>query len=109
MQDDYYHTFDSDDELDYYEKSLDELKRGYTKVYRQGYRCPCDPQNEDSSYTSVPTHVERTVIDSSKRPNVMTQHNSILMYIKNIPLVPYEGKINEGEASPLKKHKADKM
>jgi hypothetical protein len=29
--------------------------------------------------------------------------------MKNIPWVPYEGKINEGKAEPLKKHKADQM
>jgi hypothetical protein len=29
--------------------------------------------------------------------------------MKNIPWVSYEGKINEGKAGPLKKHKADKM
>ena len=109
MQDDSYHTFDSDDKLDYYEKSLDELKRGYTKVYRQGYRCPCDPRNEDSSYTSVLKHAERIAIDNNKRPNARAQHKALVMYLKNIPWVPYEGNINEGKAGPLKKHKADKM
>ena len=79
MQDDSYHTFDSDDELDYYEKSLDELKRGYTKVYRQGYRCPYDPRNEDSSYTKVLKHAKHIAIDNSKRPNARAQHKALVM------------------------------
>jgi hypothetical protein len=69
MHGDSCHTFDSDDELDYYDKSLDELKRRYIKVYRQGYLRPCDPRNEDSSNTRVLKNDEHIATDNNKRLN----------------------------------------
>ena len=50
MQVEPYHTFDSGDEENYYEEYLKDLEAGYIKMYRNGYRCPRDPWNADSSY-----------------------------------------------------------
>ena len=109
MQDDSYQTFASDDDKDYYEKSLEELKQGYTKLYREeGYRCPCDPQNEVVSYSRVLKHAKHFAI-KSKRPHAREQHKAIATHLKNIPWGPFAGKDKEGEASPLKKNKVDNM
>ena len=108
MQDDSYHTFASDDDKDYYDKSLEELKQGYTKVYRGGYRCPCDPRNEAASYSIVLKHAEHFAINS-KRPHGREQHRAIAEHLKNIPWKPFVGKDKEYEVGPLKKNKVDKM
>jgi hypothetical protein len=55
---------------DYYEKSLAKLEQGSTKVYRHGYRCPCDPWNDDSSYKIVLKHAECISANKTKRPHV---------------------------------------
>jgi hypothetical protein len=106
MQNDCYHTYSSDDDKDYYEKSLTKLEQGNTKVYRHGYRRSCDQRNEDSSYKIVLKHVECISADITKRPRVRAQHQVVVMFLKNLPWLPYKKKNNNDKSEPLKKHNA---
>jgi hypothetical protein len=101
MPNDCYHTYSSVDDKNYYEKSLAELEQGNTKVYRHGYRCPCDPRNEDSSYKIVLKHAECISADTTKRTHVRSQHQVVIMFMKNLPWMPYKWKNNDGELEPL--------
>jgi hypothetical protein len=75
-------------------------------VYRQGYRCPCDLRNEVSSYKIVLKNAECISADTTKRPRVRAQHQVVIMFMKNLPWLPYKGKNNDDESEPFKKHKA---
>ena len=111
MQVEPYHTFDSGDEENYYEEYLKDLEAGYIKMYRNGYRCPRDPRNADSSYSSVLNHAECIANDKRKRPTIRAQHRAMATYMKNLPWMPYKEKNTEGqdEDVPFKKQKADQM
>jgi hypothetical protein len=106
MQNDCYHTYSYDNDKDYYKKSLAELEQGNTKVYRKEYRCSCDPRNEDSSYKIILKHAKCISADTTKRPCVTAQHQAVIMFMKNLPWLPYKGKNNNYESKPFKKHKA---
>jgi hypothetical protein len=75
-------------------------------VYRHGYHCACDPRNEDSSYKIVLKHAEYISTDTTKRPRVWAQHQPIVIFMKSLPWLSYEGKNNDDESESLKKHKA---
>jgi hypothetical protein len=92
MQNDFYHTYISDDDKYYYEKSLAELDQGNNKVYRHGYRCPCDTRNEDSSYKIILKHAKCISAETTKRPRVRAQHQAVVIFMKNLPWLPYKGK-----------------